>query len=122
MGTTVAPNAVAAVSEQRQWDRLMELAKLGAITGADGSPGVNRACLTPLDRQARRLMIRWAEGIGLAPSIDALGNLFLRHEGTEPGLAPVLTGSHMDSQPAGGRFDGIWGVVAALEAVQALRE
>ncbi|MDO9708502.1 M20 family metallo-hydrolase [Paracraurococcus lichenis] len=122
MGRTVAPNAVAAVSEQRQWDRLMEMAKLGAITGADGSPGVNRPCLSPLDREARRLLIGWGAAIGLRPSIDALGNLFLRQEGTERGLAPVLAGSHMDSQPAGGRFDGIWGVVAALEAVQALHE
>src|SRR4051794_8894807 len=122
MGTTVAPNAVAAVSEQRQWDRLMELAKLGAFLGADGSPGVNRPCLCPLDRTARRLLIGWGEAVGLKASIDVLGNLFLRQEGTEPGLAPVVSGSHMDSQPAGGRFDGIWGVVAALEAVQALRE
>jgi len=122
MGTTVAPNAVAAVSEARQWDRLMELAALGAITGADGSPGVNRQALTPLDRVARRLVIGWGEAIGLTTSVDALGNLFLRHEGTEPGAAPVVSGSHMDSQPAGGRFDGIWGVIAALEAVQALRE
>ena len=122
MGTTVAPNAVAAVSEARQWDRLMELAALGAITGADGSPGVNRQALTPLDRVARRLVIGWGEAIGLTASVDALGNLFLRHEGTEPDAAPVLSGSHMDSQPAGGRFDGIWGVIAALEAVQALRE
>jgi beta-ureidopropionase / N-carbamoyl-L-amino-acid hydrolase len=122
MSTKVAPNAVAAVSEARQWDRLMQLAQLGAITGADGSPGVNRQALTPLDRQARRLLIGWGEAIGLTASVDALGNLFLRHAGTEPGAAPVLSGSHMDSQPAGGRFDGIWGVVCALEAVQALRE
>lgn len=120
--TTIAPNAVAAVSEARQWDRLMQMAKLGAFRGVDGAEGVNRACLTPLDREARRLLIGWGEAIGLAPSIDALGNLFLRAEGTVPGLAPVLAGSHMDSQPAGGRFDGIWGVLAALEAVQALRE
>ena len=122
MSGTVAPNLVAAVSEQRQWDRLMEMARLGAITGADGSPGVNRPCLSPLDREARRLLIGWGAAIGLAPSVDALGNLFLRLEGSEPGLAPVLTGSHMDSQPAGGRFDGIWGVLAGLEAIQALRE
>ncbi|TDH61678.1 Zn-dependent hydrolase [Dankookia rubra] len=122
MDRTVAPNAVAAVSEARQWDRLMKLAQLGAITGADGSPGVNRQALTPLDRTARRLVVGWAEAIGLTASVDMLGNLFLRHEGTEPGAAPVLSGSHMDSQPAGGRFDGIWGVIAALEAVQALRE
>ncbi|MBK1662129.1 Zn-dependent hydrolase [Paracraurococcus ruber] len=122
MGTVVAPNAVAAVSEARQWDRLMALARIGAFAGADGSPGVNRPCLTPLDREARRLLIGWGQAIGLAASVDPLGNLFLRREGTERGLAPVLAGSHMDSQPAGGRFDGIWGVVAALEAVQALHE
>jgi len=118
MSMSVVPNAVAAVDEARQWDRLMQMAKLGAIPGE----GVNRACLTDLDRQARRLLIGWAQGIGLTVSVDALGNLFLRHEGTAPGLPPVLTGSHMDSQPNGGRFDGIWGVLAGLEAVQALRE
>lgn len=118
MSGTVAPNAVAAVSEARQWDRLMQMARLGAIPG----DGVNRACLTDLDREARRLLISWAEALGLGVSVDVLGNLFLRMEGTEPGLAPVLTGSHMDTQPNGGRFDGIWGVLAGLEAVQALRE
>jgi N-carbamoyl-L-amino-acid hydrolase len=118
MTASLVPNAVAAVSEARQWDRLMQMAQLGAIPGE----GVNRACLTDLDRQARRLLIGWAEALGLAVSVDALGNLFLRHEGMEPGLPPVLTGSHMDSQPNGGRFDGIWGVLAGLEAVQALRE
>ena len=122
MSTSVAPNLVAAVSEARQWDRLMQLARIGAITGADGSPGVNRACLTPGDREARRLVMGWATGLGLTVSEDDLGNLFLRHEGTEAGAAPVLTGSHMDSQPNGGRFDGIWGVVAGLEAVQAIRD
>ena len=118
MSETVAPNAVAAVNEARQWDRLMQMAKIGAIPG----DGVNRACLTDLDRQARRLLISWAEGLGLAVSVDVLGNLFLRLEGKEPALAPVLTGSHMDTQPNGGRFDGIWGVIAGLEAVQALKE
>jgi N-carbamoyl-L-amino-acid hydrolase len=118
MADVVAPNLVAAVSEARQWDRLMEMAKLGAIPG----DGVNRACLTPLDRESRRMFIAWGEALGLSASVDQLGNLFLRHEGAEPGLAPVLTGSHMDSQPKGGRFDGIYGVIAGLEAVQALRE
>jgi len=113
-----AARAAAAVSEARQWDRLMQMARLGAIPGE----GVNRACLTDLDRKARRLLIAWAEAIGLQVSVDAIGNLFLRREGAEPGLAPVLTGSHMDSQPNGGRFDGIWGVIAALEAVEALAE
>jgi N-carbamoyl-L-amino-acid hydrolase len=122
MSASTAPNLIAAVDEARQWNRLMEMAKLGAITGSDGEPGVNRACLTPLDREARRLLIAWAEKLGLTASVDEIGNLFLRHEGTEADTAPVLTGSHMDTQPNGGRFDGIWGVIAGLEAVQAIRE
>lgn len=116
-----AAGAAGAVDRDRQWDRLMRLAAIGAITGAGGEPGVNRACLTPLDREARRLLVEWGTALGLAPSVDTLGNLFLRAEGTEPDAAPVLTGSHMDTQPNGGRFDGVWGVVAGLEAVQALR-
>ena len=114
--------AWSAVDEARQWRRLMEMAEIGAIAGPDGAQGVNRACLTPLDRKARRLLISWAAPLGLKPSVDSLGNLFLRHEGADPDAAPVLSGSHMDTQPNGGRFDGIYGVVAALEAVQALRE
>ncbi len=122
MTQAAASNLTAAVGRDRQWDRLIQLARLGAIAGPDGAEGVNRACLTALDRQARRLLIGWAEAIGLAVSVDPLGNLFLRHEGTDPEAGAVLTGSHMDTQPNGGRFDGIWGVVAALEAVQAIRE
>lgn len=116
-----AAKAAGAVDQARQWDRLMAMAAHGGFADAAGHQGVNRACLTSLDRQARRLLLSWAVPLGLTPSVDTLGNLFLRHEGTEPGAAPVLTGSHMDTQPNGGRFDGIWGVVAALEAVQALR-
>lgn len=107
----------AAVSEGRQWDRLMAMASIGAIPGG----GVNRACLTDLDRQARRLLIGWAREIGLTVTIDAAANLWLRQEGSEPGAA-VVTGSHMDTQPNGGRFDGIYGVIAGLEALTALHE
>lgn len=114
--------APSAVNEERQWRRLMEMGEIGAIAGPDGARGVNRACLTPLDREARRLLVSWAAPLGLTPSVDGLGNLFLRQEGADPDAAPVLSGSHMDTQPNGGRFDGIYGVVAALEAVQALRE
>jgi beta-ureidopropionase / N-carbamoyl-L-amino-acid hydrolase len=110
------------VNEARQWRRLLEMGEIGAFAGADGAQGVNRAALTPLDRKARRLLISWAAPLGLKPSVDPLGNLFLRQDGADPAAAPVLTGSHMDTQPNGGRFDGIYGVVAALEAVQALRE
>lgn len=110
--------AAAAVSEQRQWDRLMAMAKLGAIAG----DGVNRACLTELDRQARRLLIGWGKEIGAAVSIDAAANLWLRLEGSDPRAQPVVTGSHMDTQPNGGRFDGIYGVIAGLEALTALHD
>jgi N-carbamoyl-L-amino-acid hydrolase len=108
----------AAVDETRQWDRLMALARIGAIPG----DGVNRQALTALDRAARRLVIGWAEAAGARVSVDAAANLWLRVEGTDPGARPVLTGSHMDSQPAGGRFDGIYGVVAGLEVLSALRD
>lgn len=111
------------VSEARQWGRLMELAEIGAIVGdRPEDRGVNRPCLSAGDRQARRLMIGWARAIGCAVSVDAAANLFFRREGSDPSLAPVLTGSHMDSQPQGGRFDGIWGVVAGLEALCALHD
>ena len=111
------------VSEARQWARLMELAEIGgfAVPGTEDI-GVNRPCLSAPDRQARRVMIDWARAIGCEVSVDEAANLFFRREGTEPGLAPVLTGSHMDTQPEGGRFDGIWGVVAGLEALTALHD
>ncbi|MGH7213019.1 MAG: hydantoinase/carbamoylase family amidase, partial [Acetobacteraceae bacterium] len=109
---------IATVSEQRQWDRLMAMARIGAIAG----DGVNRACLTALDRQARRLLIDWAREAGATVSVDPAANLWLRREGTDPAAAPVLTGSHMDTQPNGGRFDGIYGVIAGLEALAALHD
>ena len=103
------------IDEQRLWDRHMQMARLGAIPG----DGVNRACLTPLDREARRLLIGWATEAGATASVDAAANLWLRREG-QKALAPVLTGSHMDTQPMGGRFDGIYGVLAGLEVLSAL--
>ena len=110
--------AAAAVDEQRQWGRMMAMAQIGAIPG----DGVNRACLTALDRQARRLLIDWANEVGAAVSVDAAANLWLRLEGTDPRAAAVITGSHMDTQPNGGRFDGIYGVIAGLEALTALQQ
>jgi N-carbamoyl-L-amino-acid hydrolase len=108
----------AAVDEARQWDRLMALARIGAIAG----DGVNRQALTALDREARRLIIGWAEAAGAQVSVDAAANLWLRLEGKDPTAAAILTGSHMDSQPAGGRFDGAYGVVAGLEVLSALHD
>ena len=110
--------AADAVSEQRQWDRLMAMARIGAISG----DGVNRACLTELDRQARRLLIDWAKQIDAKVSVDAAANLWFRCDGSDPHAPAVVTGSHMDTQPNGGRFDGIYGVIAGLEALTALHE
>jgi N-carbamoyl-L-amino-acid hydrolase len=112
------PDAVGAVDEARQWGRLMELARLGAIPG----DGVNRQALTPLDGAARRLMIGWAQAAGATVSVDDAANLWMRRAGRDDAAAPVLTGSHMDSQPSGGRFDGIYGVVAGLEVLTALHQ
>jgi N-carbamoyl-L-amino-acid hydrolase len=112
------PDAVGAVDEARQWGRLMELARLGAIPG----DGVNRQALTALDREARRLMIGWAEAAGATVTVDEAANLWMRRAGSDDAAAPVLTGSHMDSQPSGGRFDGIYGVVAGLEVLTALHQ
>lgn len=104
------------VDANRQWERLMAMAEIGAIAGN----GVNRACLTALDRVARQMLIEWAEAAGATVSVDAAANLWLRREGSEAAASPVVTGSHMDTQPNGGRFDGIYGVIAGLEVLAAM--
>ncbi len=91
-----------------------------AQIGRRGETGVDRAAFSAEDRAARRLLYVWASECGLEASQDAIGNLFLRYPGRSLELAPVLTGSHLDSQPSGGRFDGAYGVLAGLEAVAAL--
>ena len=106
-----------AIDGDRQWDRLMQMGTIGAVEGT----GVDRPCLGERDRAARRLLIGWADAAGATVSVDDAANLWLRREGTVPGAAAVLTGSHMDSQPRGGRFDGIWGVIAGLEVMTALQ-
>ena len=110
--------AVARVSEERLWRRHMEMAAIGAIPGN----GVNRAALSKEDIAARRVLIGWARERNFEVGVDAIGNLFVRRPGTDRTAAPVMTGSHMDSQPRGGRFDGIYGVLAALEALEAMDE
>jgi len=107
-----------AIDEQRLWRRQMELARFGARP--DG--GVNRQALSAEDIAARRQLIQWATARGFACTVDPIGNLFVRRAGRNPDAAPVLTGSHMDSQPAGGKFDGAYGVMAGLEALEALED
>jgi N-carbamoyl-L-amino-acid hydrolase len=106
------------VNGERLWQRLIELASFGAT--AKG--GVCRLALSREEIEARAAIVGWARAIGLEPSNDAAANLFLALEGREPRLPPLLIGSHIDSQPTGGKFDGAYGVMAALEAVQAISE
>jgi beta-ureidopropionase / N-carbamoyl-L-amino-acid hydrolase len=107
-----------AVREDRLWQRHADMAKLG------GTPkgGVNRQALSPEDAAARNLLASWAKARGFSIFTDTIGNLFVRRGGSEPAALPVLSGSHMDSQPTGGRFDGMYGVLAAFEALEALED
>ena len=111
--------AIAArVSEARLWERHMAMARHGATAAG----GVNRQALSREDAAAQLELIQWGAAFGLGAATDPAGNLFLRLEGSDAAAPPILTGSHIDSQPTGGKFDGIYGVLAALEAVQALVE
>ncbi len=116
-------NPVSAVSDlringERLWDSLMELADIGAT--AKG--GCCRLALTDLDRQGRDLVIRWAKAAGLTVTIDKIGNVFMRREGRNPQQLPVMAGSHIDTQPTGGKYDGNYGVLAALEVIRTLND
>ena len=107
-----------AVREDRLWQRHADMAKLGGT--AKG--GVNRQALSAEDAAARNLLASWAKARGFSIFTDAIGNLFVRREGSDPAAVPVMSGSHMDSQPTGGRFDGMFGVLAAFEALEALED
>ena len=107
--------AAAAVNEDRLWRHHMDIARIGAT----GRGGVNRQALTEHDAEARKRVLEWAGARGFAASVDAIGNLFIRRPGTDPKASPVVSGSHLDTQPAGGNFDGVFGVLAALEVLEA---
>ncbi|MCP1478124.1 N-carbamoyl-L-amino-acid hydrolase [Pseudomonas chlororaphis] len=111
-------DATPLVNRERLWQSLMDLAQLGAT--AKG--GVCRLALTDLDRQARDLFVRWCEEAGCSVSIDGIGNIFARRAGRNPQLPPVMTGSHIDTQPTGGKFDGCYGVMAGLEVIRTLND
>src|SRR5437667_6033915 len=106
------------VKGERLWASLMELARIGATPKGGGC----RLAASDLDGEARRLFIRWCEEAGCTVSIDHIGNIFARRPGRNPDLAPVMAGSHLDTQPTGGRFDGAYGVMAGLEIVRTLND
>ncbi len=106
------------VNGERLWASLMELARIGATEKG----GVCRLAASDLDGAARRLFISWCEAAGCTVSIDRIGNIFARRPGRNPNLPPIVSGSHLDTQPTGGRFDGAYGVMAALEVVRSLND
>ncbi|HLW29114.1 MAG TPA: Zn-dependent hydrolase [Kiloniellales bacterium] len=106
------------INGERLWDSLMEMAKVGATDKG----GNCRLALTDLDREGRDLFVRWCEEAGCTIRIDKMGNIFARREGRNEALPPVMTGSHLDTQPTGGRFDGVYGVLAGLEVVRSLND
>ncbi|MCC7271606.1 MAG: Zn-dependent hydrolase [Alphaproteobacteria bacterium] len=106
------------IDGDRLWSSLMEMAKIGAT--AKG--GVCRLAATDLDRQGRDLFAQWCREAGCTVKVDAIGNMFARRPGRNPALPPVMTGSHLDTQPTGGRFDGVYGVLAGLEVIRTLND
>ncbi len=106
------------VNGQRLWDSLMTMAKIGATPKG----GVCRLALTDLDREGRDLIVSWAKAAGCTVSVDQMGNVFMRRAGRNLDALPVVTGSHADSQPTGGRFDGIYGVLGGLEVIRSLND
>lgn len=106
------------INAERLWESLMTMAQIGATPRG----GVCRLALTDEDREARDLFVRWGEAAGCAVEIDRIGNIFVRRAGNDPTLPPVMTGSHLDSQPTGGKFDGVYGVLAGLEVIRTLND
>src|SRR5579859_7349784 len=106
------------VDGKRLWDSLMTMAKIGATPKG----GVCRLALTDLDRQGRDLFVKWAKEAGCTIKVDKMGNVFARRAGRDDSLPPVITGSHADSQPTGGKFDGIYGVLGGLEVIRSLND
>jgi beta-ureidopropionase / N-carbamoyl-L-amino-acid hydrolase len=106
------------IDGDRLWASLMEMAKIGATPKG----GVNRLTLTDLDRESRELFKSWCEAAGCTMRVDKMGTMFMRREGADASLPPVMVGSHLDTQPTGGKFDGALGVLSALELVRTLND
>ena len=113
-----APGENLRINGDRLWDSLMEMAKIGpGIAG-----GNNRQTLTDEDAEGRALFQQWCEEAGLTMGLDEIGNMFMRREGTDPQALPVYVGSHLDTQPTGGKYDGVLGVLAGLEIIRSLND
>ncbi|MGB5755528.1 MAG: Zn-dependent hydrolase [Acidimicrobiales bacterium] len=106
------------VDRDRLWSRLMDMATVAATVNG----GSNRQALSDDDAAGRALFGRWAEAAGCSAETDEIGNLFVRRPGTDPDAAPILIGSHLDTQPTGGRFDGVYGVLGGLEVIERLND
>jgi beta-ureidopropionase / N-carbamoyl-L-amino-acid hydrolase len=106
------------IDGKRLWDSLMDLARIGAT--AKG--GVCRLALTDLDKEGRDLVVGWAKQAGMSITTDKIGNVFMRRKGKNDALPPIMCGSHIDTQPTGGKFDGNYGVLAGIEVVRTLND
>ncbi|EOA06654.1 Zn-dependent hydrolase [Herbaspirillum frisingense] len=106
------------VDGARLWDSLMELARIGGTQKG----GVCRLALTDLDKQGRDLVTSWARAEGMSVVVDQIGNIFMRRPGRNNALPPVMTGSHIDTQPTGGKFDGNYGVLSGIEVIRTLNQ
>ena len=113
-----ASNESLRVNGKRLWDSLMELAQIGGTQKG----GVCRLALTDLDKQGRDLVVGWAKEAGMTITTDKIGNVFMRRKGKNDALPPIMCGSHIDTQPTGGKFDGNYGVLAGLEVVRTLND
>ncbi|MCG8694199.1 MAG: Zn-dependent hydrolase [Minwuiales bacterium] len=106
------------INGERLWDSLMEMAKIGP-----GVAGGNcRLALTDDDKQGRDLFVQWCKDAGCTIRVDKMGNIFARRPGKDDSLPPIATGSHLDTQPTGGKFDGVFGVLAGLEVIRTLND
>ena len=106
------------INATRLWDSLMEMAEIGP--GVRG--GNNRQTLTDSDKEGRDLFSKWCKESNMSVAVDSMGNMFARFEGTDPNLDPVMVGSHLDTQPTGGRYDGVLGVLGGLEIIRTLND
>ena len=113
-----APGANLRIDGERLWSSIMEMAEIGP--GVAG--GNNRQTLTDADAEGRTLFKTWCEKEGLSVAVDQMGTMFARREGTDPDALPVMVGSHLDTQPTGGKYDGVLGVLGGLEIVRTLND